>query len=71
MDVFKEKCIPQDNPLSIPVAVMHHHFSEDIMQGSLHFPVSSCMDQLKDKQEKLYAAKAVRIEKQQGKVTNC
>ena len=68
MDVFKQACPPQDNPLSIPMALTHHHFSECTMQTSVHFSYVRGMEQLKEKQEKFYAARQQRIQLQQGKL---
>jgi len=68
MDVFKQACPPQDNPLSIPMALTHHHFSECTMQTSVHFSSVRGMEQLKEKQEKFYAARQQRIQLQQGKL---
>jgi hypothetical protein len=66
MDVFKQSCQPQENHLSIPMSLMHHHYSEDTMQSSVHFSYLRHMDQLKEKQLKFYAARHQRIQ-QQGK----
>ena len=68
MDVFKQACPPQDNPLSIPMALTHHHFSECTMQTSVHFSSVRGMEQLKEKQEQFYAARQQRIQLQQGKL---
>ena len=68
MDVFKQACPPQDNPLSIPMALTHHRFSECTMQTSVHFSSVRGMEQLKEKQEKFYAARQQRIQLQQGKL---
>ena len=71
MDVFKQTCQPQDNPLSIPMSLMHHHHSQDTMQSSVHFSYLHHMDQLKEKQEKFYAARHQRIQQQKGKLSTC
>ena len=71
MDVFKQTCQPQDNPLSIPMSLMHHHYSQDTMQSSVHFSYLRHMDQLKEKQEKFYAARHQRIQQQKGKLSTC
>ena len=39
------------------MSLMHHHYSEGPMQSSIHFNYLTHMDQLKEKQEKFYAAK--------------
>ena len=71
MDVFKQRCQPQENPLSIPMSLMHHHYSEGPMQSSIHFNYLTHMDQLKEKQEKFYAARHQRIQQQKGKLSTC
>jgi len=71
MDVFKQTCQPQDNPLSIPMSLMHHHYSQGTMQSSVHFSYLRHMDQLKEKQEKFYAARHQRIQQQKGKLSTC
>ena len=71
MDVFKQSCQPQENPLSIPMSLMHHHYSEDTMQSSVHFSYLRHMDQMKEKQEKFYAARHQRIQQQKGKLSTC
>jgi len=68
MDVFKPACCPEDNPLSIPMALTHHHYSESTMQTSVHFSYVRGMEQLKEKQEKFYAARQQRIQLQMGKL---
>ena len=71
MDVFKQRCQPQENPLSIPMSLMHHHYSEGPMQSSIHFNYLTHMDQLKEKQDKFYAARHQRIQQQKGKLSTC
>jgi len=71
MDVLKQRCQPQENPLSIPMSLMHHHYSEGPMQSSIHFNYLTHMDQLKEKQEKFYAARHQRIQQQKGKLSTC
>ena len=68
MDVFKQQCSPVENPLSIPMALTHHHYSEQTMQTSVHFSYLRGMEQLKEKQEKFYAARQQRIQLQEAKL---
>ena len=53
------------------MSLMHHHYSEGPMQSSIHFNYLTHMDQLKEKQEKFYAARHQRIQQQKSKLSTC
>ena len=71
MDTFKTKQAPMENPLSIPISVMYHHASMDSMSTSFHFTHARDLEQMKLKQEKFYALRHARIQKQKEKLDNC
>ena len=71
MDTFKQKQNPLDNPLSIPLSIMYHHASMDSMSTSFHFTHARELEQMKLKQEKFYALRHARIQKQKEKLDNC
>ena len=71
MDTFKQKQTPLDNPLSIPLSIMYHHASMDSMSTSFHFTHARELEQMKLKQEKFYALRHARIQKQKEKLDNC
>ena len=50
------------------MSLTHHHYSEDTMQTSVHFSYVRDLEQLKDKEEKFYAARQQKIKLQEAKL---
>ena len=71
MDTYRQKQAPQENPLSIPMSIMYHHATMDSLNTSFHFTYQREMEQMKAKQEKFYAARLARIQKQKEKLDEC
>ena len=71
MDTYRQKQAPQENPLSIPMSIMYHHATMDSLNTSFHFAYQREMEQMKAKQEKFYAARLARIQKQKEKLDEC
>ena len=71
MDTYRQKQAPHENPLSIPMSIMYHHATMDSLNTTFHFAYQREMEQMKAKQEKFYAARLARIQKQKEKLDEC
>ena len=71
MDIHREAQFPADNQLAIPMSVWYHHAAMDSMSTTFNFHQARELEKLKDKQEKFYAQRHARIEKQKAKLDAC
>ena len=71
MDTYRQKQAPHENPLSIPMSIMYHHATMDSLNTTFHFAYQREMEQMKAKQEKFYATRQARIQKQKEKLDEC